>query len=765
MFTFTNGSTAVSGATSITGISAGDFIKPESESQSKWHKVQSVVGNLITLTTAYSGSDFVGNAVRTKGTFSSVSVADRASVPNSGDVYWLAFRNDNAIPSVSISTSSRTSNISTHTTATSHGLVAGQNIAISGVADTTFNGTFTVETTPTGDTFTVLNSGLDGSSTGGSIASLATIYLRDLGELVQGEEVQVNDETVLNILEYIGSPSESDVSPVYKYTNYVSNGDNLTQSISVLDKALKDEVTILTDWVTDHQEDRSAFLRGDDLVEFSSGALNLLSDLYLDILNTSLGTKTSHKIQLANTPIAIANNESIWTYVDRNAASENLVLKRTTVDPLPTVSYADKDVFVLFTRIDAMGDSYIHIPLHKQLLMPDQPTRLGASGMGGNGTVKVAFIDPVSLSLPTGSSVTIDGVAGANGDLVLFTNLLTNNNRVYKLGGVGTSITWTMFKAFNYKYPPQDGDTVRVLKGVSHGDQLAVYDGTKFSINDVVRYFDFNGTSSNYWEQSSVKTTALLDNSAGTIFSTAVYGSENLIVDYSILRDTTKETGQLYITSDGTNVSISRQNSYIGDPGITITAQIVTGNLQVLYASTNTGFNAQIKYSVKRWADGLGGPTGIPSYTGSTIGGGNAAGADKQIQFNASGNLAGDSKFQWDYTNQNLVLGGLVYDVLSSPITLLDNQSVPVTALSYDATNYRFAILEYSVIRGTSYRVGRLLIANNGTIATISDDFNETSTSGVSFSVTISGGSVNLNYTTTSTGSSSTFKFSARRWN
>lgn len=764
IFTFTNGSTAVNGATSITGISAGDFIKPESESMSKWHKVQSVVGNLITLTSPYSGSNFSGNAVRTKGTFSTVSVADRASVPNSGDIYWLAFRNDNAIPSVALLTSSRTSNIATHTTATNHGLVLGQNIAISGVLDSSFDGTFTVESIPTPDSFTVSNSDLDGASTGGSIASLATIYLRGLGELVQGEEVQVSDETVLNLLEYVGSPSESDVSPVYKYTNYVTNGDNLTLSIATLDKALKDEVTILTDWVTDHQEDRSAFLRSDDTVEFSGGALNLLTDVYLEFFNTSLGVRTSHKIQLANTPIAIANNESIWTYVDRNATTENLVLKRTSVDPIPTVSYADKDVFVLFTRIDALGESYVHIPLHKQLLLPDQPTRLGVSG-NGTGTIKVDFIDPVSLSLPTGPTVTIDGVAGVNGDLVLFTNLLTNNNRVYKLGGVGTSITWTMAKVFNYKYPPQDGDAVRIKKGVSHGDQLALYDGTKFTINDVVRYFDFNGTSSNYWEQSSVKTSALLDNSTGTIFSTAVYGSENLIVDYSILRGSTKETGQLFITSDGTNVSVSRHNSYIGDPGITITTQIVTGTLQVLYTSTSTGSNAQIKYSVKRWADGLGGPTGIPSYTGSTVGGGNAAGADKQIQFNASGNLAGDSKFQWDYVNQNLVLGGLVYDVLSAPYTLLDNQPVPVNIISYNATTYRFAVLEYSVIRGTSYRAGRMLIANNGTIATISDDFTETSTSGVAFSVTISGGNVNLNYTTTSTGSSSTFKFSARRWN
>lgn len=764
IFTFTNASSIINAATTVTGINSGDFIKLESDDQSKWVEVVFVIGSMIQTATPYYGTSASGNAVRTKGTYT-VSVAQRNSVPSSANVYWIAFRNDNALPTANITTAVRSSNITTFTTLNNHNLSLGQNVSVSGVTDSTFDGTFTVETIPTFNSFTVLNSGLDASSTGGSVDSVAAIYLRGMGEVIEGEEIQTNDQTALNILEYIGSPSESDTTPVYKYTNYLTNGENLTSGISTLDKALNDEVIILTDYITDHQEDRSAFLRSNDTVEFTGGNLVLLTDVVLEIINTSLGTKTSHTIQTANSPIAIANNESIWVYVNRNTASENLVLKRTSVDPIPAVSYADKDVFVLFTRIDALGDSYIHIPLHKQVILPDQPVRLGASGGNGTGTIKADYIDPVSLSLPVGATVTIDGVAGVNGDLVLFTNLLTNNNRIYKLGGVGTAITWTMVKAFNYKYPPTDGDSVRIRKGVSHGDQLALFDGTKFTINDTTRYFTFDGTSSNYWEQTAIKTTALLDNSTGTIFSVASAGSENIIVDYSIFRGTRKETGQLYLTSNGTVVGISRQNSYIEDIGIDITANISAGNIVVSYTSQPLATNAQMKYSIKRWSDYLGGPTGVPSYTGSFIGGGNAAGADKNIQFNAGGNLAGDSKFQWNYTNQNLELNGLVYDVLSSPYTLNDNQITPATIVSYSAATYRFAIIEYSIERGTAFRTGRLLIANNGTLATISDDYIETVTSGVTFSVTISGGNVNLNYTATSSGSTSTFKFSARRWN
>lgn len=780
IFTFQLGSPTITAATTVTGIIAGDFIKPESESQSKWHRVSSVVGATITLESNYSGSNFSGTAVRTKGVYSSIQISDRASAPSSADMYWLAFRNDNAVTTATISTSIRSSNVATHNTALNHGLTVGQTISITGVTDSSFNGVFTVKTIPTSNSFTVLNEEIDATSTGGQISSMATLYIRDMGEIVQGEEIQINDQTVLNILDYIGSPSESDTSPVYKYTNYLTNGNSLTLGISTLDKALKDEVTILTDWVSDHQEDRSAFLRSNDCIEFASSSpvpdspadsIIVLQDIVLSIYNTTIGSTTSH-IMSAGT-YAIANGESLWATIDRTAISETLTIKRTTVNAIPAVSYANKDVFILFTRLDTPDEQYLHVPLHKQVILPHHPTDLGMSGSENYGTIKVDFFDSVSQSLPVGSFVTMDGVAGINGDLVLFTNLLIGNNRVYKLGGVGTSITWKAIKSFDCQYNPVNGDEVRIKKGTAFGNQLAIFNGTEFKINDTVRYFDLNGDNitpaANYWEQSSIKSTALIDNSTGTIFSTAVYGSENLIVDYSIVRNIhmnpTKETGQLFITSDGVNVGISRNNAYLQDPGVSISAAISSGTLQVNYTTTSNGTDALIKYSVKRWSDGLGGPTGIPSYSGSTIGGGNANGADKYIQFNAGGILAGDSHLQWDYTNRNLVLNGLVYDVLSSPITLNDGQLTPIPALTYNAATYRFAVLEYSIVRGTIYRTGRLLITNNGTIVNHSDDFIETSYSGVNFTVSLSGGNVNLNYTTTSTGSSSIFKYSARRWN
>lgn len=382
---------------------------------------------------------------------------------------------------------------------------------------------------------------------------------------------------------------------------------------------------------------------------------------------------------------------------------------------------------------------------------------------GSGGSVKATFLDPISTSLPSGTSVTIDGISGVNGDLVLFTNLSSGNNIVYKLGGVGVSLTWTPELLFNGSSSPSNGDSVRVLKGNAFAQQLAVFDGTDFKVNDVIRYFD--GVSGDFWEQSSLKTTTLSDNTTGNIFTVAYAGSENIVVNYSLIRGSLKETGQLMLTTDGTSVAITRTSAYLGSTGVTFTAQISGSDLLLDYATTNLGSSATMKYHVSRWSDSSGGPTGIPSYSGGGGGGGSAAGINTDIQYNNAGSLAGDSRFQWDSANAALDLNDLQFVVLSSGITLNDNQVSPATLFSYNASNFRYAIVEYSAVRNGDYRVGRMLISNNGTTTGFSDDFVETSSTGLNFSASISGANVVVEYTSTSTGFTSTFKYTIRRWN
>lgn len=385
---------------------------------------------------------------------------------------------------------------------------------------------------------------------------------------------------------------------------------------------------------------------------------------------------------------------------------------------------------------------------------------VGSGSGGGAGTIKAKYLDPVSTILPTGVAVTIDGQSGVNGDLVLFTNLSSGNNQVYKLGGVGVSLTWTAQRVFNSQLTPTDGDSVRIQSGDAFHDQLAVFNGTNFLVNDVTRFFD--GVSADYWELSSIKTTALTNNTTANVFTVAVASSENWTIDYSIVRGLNKEAGQLFITSDGTNASMTSANTYIGSTGVTFSAYISSGNLHLDYTTDNSGSGGTMKFFTKRWSDSPGGPSGVPSYAGGG-GGGAAGGSNGDIQYNNAGTLAGDSRNQWDSTLGAINLNGLRIGALSSGVTLNDNQVSTALAIQYDKS-YRFAILEYSIQRNTDFRVGRLLVPNNGTSVSLNDDYVETGSTGVTFSAAISGSNVNINYTSTNTGFTGTLKYSIRRW-
>jgi hypothetical protein len=68
---------------------------------------------------------------------------------------------------IPISTVTRAAGISTFTTASAHELQVGMEISTISVSDGTFNGVFTVLSTPAANQFTVTNGGTPGSSTGG----------------------------------------------------------------------------------------------------------------------------------------------------------------------------------------------------------------------------------------------------------------------------------------------------------------------------------------------------------------------------------------------------------------------------------------------------------------------------------------------------------------------------------------------------------------------------------------------------------------------
>lgn len=132
----------------------------------------------------------------------------------------------------------------------------------------------------------------------------------------------------------------------------------------------------------DLQEDRSGYLRSNDVVTWTGTELQFTADLILELVHTVSGSVTRHRIPAASSPIALSDLESAWFRVDRTLADETPTLNKTGTTPLPALNESNKDVFVLFKRIDASGVQCLHIPFHKQVLEAGQTVRLGASGSG-----------------------------------------------------------------------------------------------------------------------------------------------------------------------------------------------------------------------------------------------------------------------------------------------------------------------------------------------------------------------------------------------
>jgi hypothetical protein len=321
------------------------------------------------------------------------------------------------------------------------------------------------------------------------------------------------------------------------------------------------------------------------------------------------------------------------------------------------------------------------------------------------------------------------------------------------------SLAWTEVIAFPNGVTPDDGDFVRILRGQSFQDQAILYDGLIFTCNPYIRLF--NG--SDYWEMSALYTSTLLDNTTGNVFSLSYLGSEHLIVDYSLDRGTHHETGTIHITTDGTNVQVTSTGAYIGASGIIFTGDILGSDLRLRFTSDLQTQDATMKYIIKRWSSGAGGPGGPPTYTSgsSPIA---AAGASGSIQYNNGGLLAGDGDFTWDAVNNILSLGTQKLENLKS-VTLNDNISTPTMAFFYNATAYRYAIIEYSIERSFDARVGRLLVVNSSLGVSMSDDFTDIGDTGILFTAGISFPNVIIQYVSTMTGFNGTMKYTIKGWN
>lgn len=512
-----------------------------------------------------------------------------------------------------------------------------------------------------------------------------------VNKLLQGSTIDVGGSSATdNIRSFIGMSAPDQTSPVYAVPvgyNTINTGVNYNSSSS---DSLTARVSKLTAMMADKAQDKTIqFLTNASVAVNEPDVGGVLRNLSFGPSNSTLtitqpGNIGNAVVTLPNDDSELKLNKNWCAYVqiNRNAASTpGITVSSITDVPL------DENVFIIATRLN---DDLIY-------LWNGQVVESSLSLQATDVAVRpVTFIDPVSLTTPTGN-VVIDGVEAVAGDTCLFTNLtLTSaNNIIYQAVGIGNNIEeWRQVYAFNGKLKPSLGDAVAIRKGSSFGLQFGKFNGTIWEFNDKVRHF--NGLD--YFEQSSLISTTLEDNTVEELFKVPWAGNEHMLIDYSIVRSTTRETGTMRIVTDGAVATVSTDSAYLnGNTGITFSAVIEDDLLVLKYESKATGQPGAMKYSVKRWSSSAGGAAGLPTYSGaSPLPSTSAADPVDSVQFNSGGVLAGNPNFKIDTVDLSLNFNGLRQGVLSSPITLAADQHSWANLFSLEG-NPIFAIIDYSL--------------------------------------------------------------------
>lgn len=121
-----------------------------------------------------------------------------------------------------------------------------------------------------------------------------------------------------------------------------------------------------------------------------------------------------------------------------------------------------------------------------------------------------------------------------------------------------------------------------------------------------------------------------------------------------------------------------------------------------------------------------------------------------------------------DVVSSSVTSSSLTYLLNNEGLTtfnMADNQVSAADVATWPHASFTSIHLEYSIARGAGNREnGDLFLITDGTSISISQDYNNIGTSGVSFSADISGANVRLRYTSTSTGTAPSMKYKVSKW-
>jgi hypothetical protein len=99
------------------------------------------------------------------------------------------------------------------------------------------------------------------------------------------------------------------------------------------------------------------------------------------------------------------------------------------------------------------------------------------------------------------------------------------------------------------------------------------------------------------------------------------------------------------------------------------------------------------------------------------------------------------------------------------PLVLLDNVASNSLGITYDLLLYNTVFIQYSIVRGTTRRIGTLmLIADGGGVTLFDNGTDHNGPTGVSINAFVADGMIELSYDTTNTGLNGQFSYIETKW-
>lgn len=547
---------------------------------------------------------------------------------------------------------------------------------------------------------------------------------------------------------------------------------------------------------TDPFQDRNALLIGGGLWTntpgLTSNTLDFTSSAYLQIPGLQ-----NNSNQILSTSISLADGEVAYVDINRNNLPSSLTLQIATNDSITynpdrlIIARNIAGIIIIDNRLSLIpGQTGELDSLQTNLELQDRNLKLIGGGIwsfnGSNLTITANtyvsvfglplasnLILPSSYSLPSGSvlyttlnrtsspqnltvnSAAIPFIPGLN-DFVIAEN---NSGVVYLANGetliageskvLGEGLSLELMSALGASDFKDKTGQLRIINSI--GPITLITPLNKVASDATIRSISLKNVNAIFdGVQINWQTGEILDYPTGTI-PLSIFPAPNTIISplgsrwYSIslvpgIVDLNNEIPLNIVITPAASDSLSLKAEYTSG-AIQVGQVLVTNNVGSISIS-----QANIIQNI--------------AGAGSTF----AGGANNTIQFNNLGGLDGDSQLTWDSFEKTIGLNGLKYGVLSSGLTVLDNQSSWTPIITLNKTTYPFVIIEYSLVKSGVYRVGRFLLTNDGTNTGFSDDYTETAFSGVNFDAIISGSNVQIVYTTTSTGAAGTLKHSTKKW-